>query len=418
MGLPATSVWEVRPGTSGSGMYSSADGGTDYSQQPAPEIADPSDWETKGGIYTKLYSASEDANLVAALTDNSILISGDGGTGSFTPGYYHIVSVGNDGGGNFITVDRNAATGNAADGNGVVGGAMGDIDDICDNALSGHIAHILSGTYTLAGGQVLPNGAANTPIKWIGYTSSREDEPVGTDRPLIQLGANAFSTGTYSRLYDLRFTSTHATGLNVAQTFCFFRNVKVQNTGAGFAWYIQNTPTVLIGCEAIADGSIGFNLVVAGIRLLYCSVHDCSSHGVSFPNVTNITIHHCEITHNSGAGIWIDSFANGIEITHNTISDNTGDGIELDGGQPYAILIFNNQITYNGNYGIDMEGGDGDRYYIDYNNYFGNTTAAVNGTPTPALNETTNDPGYTNKTNRDYSDVDDSDGYAMQLGVS
>jgi len=414
MSLPFAMIWEVRVGSLGSGGFKNGGSGTDYSQQDNVHI-DTTDWETKNADYDRLYSSSEDANLVAALVDNTIKITA--GT-NFTPGTYHIDGSGSDGGGNYIDIDRNCATANSNDGEGVIGGAIGTMAALAAVQGSGHQSYVKSGTYVLTANIDFP-GAINRffPIKMHGYKSSRGDEPQGDDRPLIQAGAYGWAVRAWIWCYDFRMTTTHADGWGFNGTSAKGHNIKSHNTSTGRAFYLVGVGVILVGCEGISDGGGGYYAGSADTTFLFCSAHDCGSHGFRL-NSAKANVLYCEISHNGSDGIY--SWGAESRIIGCTISDNDDHGIWLR-GKLYTIV--NNQITYNGvtgsGYGIYFDDAlGGDTTYVDYNNFYNNQDGNSNRTMRPDLHSTADDPGYADKTNRNYSSVDDANALVMSLGVS
>jgi len=413
MALPTSIIWEVRVGSLGSGGWEDGGSGTDYSQQDNPQI-DTDDWETKNLDYDRLYSSSEDANLVAALVGNTIKITA--GT-NFTVGTYHIDGSGSDGGGNYIDIDRNCASANSNDGAGVLGGAIGTMENLAAVQGRGHQSYIKSGTYILTANIDFPSsGNKLFSIKMYGYNSSRGDEPAGDDRPLIQAGEYSWTVRGWVWCYDLRMTTTHVNGWYFNGAYSKGHNIKSHNTSTGYAFNVVGDSITLVGCEGISDSGIGFYLV-SDLTLLFCSAHDCGSHGIRLQG-ERLHIMYCEATHNGSCGIY--SWGSLNRVIGCTISDNNSHGIWLR-GKPYTFV--NNQITYNGvggsGYGIyfdDVLGAD--TAYTDYNNFYNNQDGISNRPLWPDLNNTANDPGYTDKTNRDYSSVDDANALVMSLGVS
>jgi len=410
MALPTYMIWELRAGSLGSGGWEDGGSGTDYSQQDNAQI-DTDDWETKNLDYDRLYSSSEDANLVAALVGNTLKITA--GT-NFTVGTYHIDGSGSDGGGNYIDLDRVCASANSNDGEGVIGGAMSDLvalDVIMDD---GDIAHIKSGTYSTTDDITWDNCTVGYKLELRGYNLSRDDEPAGDDRPLIQCGGFQFGLGVGNIVSHIRFTTTHVLGVYLIQSSKMV-NVKVHNTSTGRAIFCSaQTGIVLIGCEGIADGNHGI-WVSGKILVLFCSAHDCGLSGFNISNVSNTVIMYCEASYNTEYGVY--SEGPGALIAHCTISNNTKDGIYCLGG--HSVLL-NNQITNNGEHGIDMSASQyvPSTTHIDYNNFYNNTSGRSDGTMWPDYNQTTDNPGYTDAANRDYSDVDDANALKMRLGVS
>lgn len=415
MALPTKMIWELRVAGSGSGGWEDGGSGIDYSQQDGAQIS-TNDWETKNLDYDRLYSATEDANLVAALVGNTLKITA--GT-NFTPGTYHVSGSGSDGGGNYIDLDRDCASANSNDGVGVLGGALGSLVelDVLHNAYD--VSHIKAGTYTPGVAVSWATAANSQNHHVIGYNASRNDEPQGNDRPLIDMEANLMTFSGSAFYSHLRLTGTHATQVAMLSPACKLVNIQIHETGgAGSAIVNSGDGVICIGCEFISDNSHGAYLNAGDISFYYCSFNNCGVYGVWLTtNITDVTLMYCEITHNDSAGI--NLLGQDCMIAHCTISDNGGNGILVSAANGCANIIMNNQITYNGDHGFDDSGiGNYYRNWVDYNNFYGNTNGRSPDPLWPDLNNTANVPGYTNRGARDYSSVDDADAYVMQLGVS
>lgn len=414
--LPATMVWEVRRGASGSGGYSSADGGTDRSQQASPHISDPADWEIKGAVLNKVYSTTEDANIVAGLVDNTWLCSGDGGSGAFTAGTYHIVTVGSDGGGNFFTTDRNCASGNAADGNGVIGGAA-DIEDIDSKVVAGNIVHVEDdGTDYSPSGSInfTTAGTAALPIVIRGYNTTRNDYPNpegGADVPMFDFGAGAnyFQTAGFTDVQNIGVKTSGAVyAFYSGQTDVHLRQCYFENTNATanrYGAYISNN-SYAFQCEFVCTN--GRALRTGSIpHLHYCYFRDSNEALLSI--VAGTSIMHCYFANIATDGVpWAS--VKDVVVAHNYFYD-CADGIT--GAAGGTGLCYNNQFHDNVD-GIDLAAEC--RILLDGNNYFSNSGNDVSNI-TKGPNATANDPGVVNAGGRDFSEVDDADAIVGELAV-
>lgn len=404
MALPATMDWEVRRGASGSGGYKRSGSGTDYSQQDSPQIANPGDWSVKNSVYTKLYSVTQNLNLVAALVDNTIKITA--GT-NFTVGTYHISGVGTDGDGNYLTLDRDCATGNSTNGAGVVGGAA-DIEDIDSKLIAGNRVYIKynASSYNPAADIYFSvNGSSANRITIEGYYAIRGDEPIGDNRPFIDDLNNAYQFRVADN-YDvnnikLESADSYAFYMN---SYCRFRNCYCKDDKGSTcrAFGTSGSNNVMIDCEATAPngygGLIGYNSITS-----YCHFHDCS-YGVSLGSES--IIDHCIINGCTITGITTSS---GLLISHCTIDDNA-EGI--DSFNDPMLRVLNNQITNND----EGMAGTGTYPLVDYNNFYGNgVDIEVGSTVTKGSYNTANDPSYAGVGN--YSDVDSADAFTIRLGV-
>lgn len=408
MALAATMVWEVRRGKSGSGGFVPGGSGSDYSQQDSPQISDPSDWETKGGTYNKLYSSSQNANLVAALVDNTIKIAGDGGSGAFTAGTYQITGSGNDAGGNYITLDRNCATGNAADGNGVIGGAA-DIEDIDSKVVAGNHVYIKydatdyapSGTVSFTA-----NGSVSVDTIIEGYETTRGDAPGPSgNRPVFACAGNYFGLASYYLVKNIEFETTGASYALYGVNGITLKNVRAKNTNAianRYGAYIGANPIVI---DSEFECTNGRALRIGGlVHLQHCYFHDSNEALLSFTTGSSLVF--CTIA-GCTTGIPIASITD-VSILRCTL-DGNGVAVSVTTGQ---FVLRNCQLS-NNTTGVNRSSAG--REFIDHNNWYNNGTDVNNCSK--GDNATANNPGYGNAGADDFSDVDDTDAFSMRLAV-
>jgi len=251
MALTSNLVWEVR--TTGSdnngGGFDSSYGGTDYSQQDTAQLSltdlaattvtttwaastaynvgdkvipttandryyecttagtsgatEPA-WTTGIGdtitdgtvVWTcrsfKLTSAT--GGFTSAMVGNVIHITA--GT-NFTAGFYLIEEYVDT---NTVGIDRDPTTGlDASAGTGNVGGAVANPSTIEDVVVAGNKVYVKSGTYILSSSlsitTVMDKGL---PIEWIGYNLTRDDNPIGDNRPI----SDGNSVATYCLYFN------------------------------------------------------------------------------------------------------------------------------------------------------------------------------------------------------------------------
>jgi len=414
MALNAAIVWEVR--TSGNnnngGGFKAGASGTDRSQQDAAHLSF-TDLEVKGAVYTRVYSVTENANLVATCIGNLIHITGDGGSGLFTVGFYEVTGQGNDGN-NYLDIDRNCATGNASDGIAALGGAVADLLEIDSVVVAGNTMYVKAGTYAHASALSVNNGTASLYIKTIGYNTARGDAPTGDNRPLIQDGGNEQKWGTYNEIENFRRTGSHTYGIYTLN-YCVIRNCK-STVAANTRCFRYGAGSVVIDCEAIGPGTlgIGFESSGGGSFTIACYAEGLNrgyEHVIGNEVVAFCTFDTCTYG-------WYGNNVNGrpgCKILNNNFynSSNTGVYGNYGGQTAYSWLVLNNQFV---DCGVGMQitiSSPG--VYLDFNNFFNNTTDVTN--VIKGANTTANNPGYTNAPAGDFSGVDSADGFGIRLGV-
>lgn len=404
MALPATLVWEVRPtnGTANAGGGFKAGGsGTDFSQQNAVQVA-----------YTDLViDAVTNTNVTSAAfpfgathVDNLVAITG--GTG-FTVGIFHVVSVA----GAVATLDRAVGTLSSTGGIGNLGGARSGTNvgttTLAASLVAGNKVWIKNEAWNEAVNFTVA-GTAGSPIVIEGYNVTRGDKPTGATRPTNDRAAAAGHAFTFSGngyfLYYLIAKSAGANGFNLGNSTVGLISCRsTANGGNG----VESSVGIgrLLACEIDANSTVGFYVSGSnGQTTLYgCYVHDNTSQGIRVDSPTTVIIECCIIEANALHGL--SALGASTYVFHGasvTIDGNTGvatDGVSLL--SPFGGAFFvNNCFTNNGRYGASAT--DGLANLFDYNNYFGNVTAARNNVPT-GPNDRALDPQFTNRAGGDFS---------------
>lgn len=363
--LDAAITWEIQTTGESSaatmyngGGFKAGAAGTDYSQggslpaNGAPHLAF-TDLETKNNDYDRVYSATENANMVAGCIGNVIhIISGT----NFTAGWYEVTGNGDGGGdGLYLDIDRDCASANSNDATANLGGCLalgvGAVkldDDFFEALTAGNIVYISGGGAgnTHSPGESISVSKAGTSTATLiceGYDSSRGDNPTGTDRPLISAGAWTFSFGLNWVVKNLRKTGTSATGVAAGTS--------VQNC------YVYNSSATANRPALQASGTRGN---------LFLNNEAVSTKGVAVSSYNYIKI----------IGNYLRDSNRGTQPRHDsTIESNVIDscvkGIEL--GSYDGIIIKNNTIV-NCTEGIDATNGN---HHIIVNNILdGNITGA------------------------------------------
>jgi hypothetical protein len=308
------------------GYFNAARGGTDYSQQDAPQLTALQEIVSDGS--TTLSSTS--GLFTAAMVGNGLML-GPGGSGVL----YEIVSVADA---FHATVDRAVAA--ATDQDVRIGGALaspGRTSQLINaSVVSGNKVYQKSGTYTIttttanvAGGRV---NLTVDNLYWIGYGAARGDE--GT-KPVISAG-----------------TQTSFTIFNFANNNSTVRNVEVDgNSKTGVAGFARSGGTASTVHKCLARNCPGNGFSAAGRMRL----DSCRATGNNFGIITNndSDVVDCVADANTNAGIYVRSGSRATNciakgnggggfvcesqnaVTRNCTADgNTGDGFATGGGGP------------------------------------------------------------------------------------
>lgn len=397
MAVSASTVWEVRStGTAGNvngGGFVTGASGTDYSQQDASQYSG-TNLASANGTTNPSVITSATHNFVAADVGNIIRISA--GT-NWTTGWYQIVSVA----ANAATLDR--AVGTAAglsNGTFAVGGAISLNSATTDNAFFGAIAAgntvwVKNGSLTIAQASTGAAGGASQPIMMKGYNSSRGDNPTGSSRPTLALGANTFTVGNNWDVYNCIFTGTAAgifsSASNGKVINCKFTN---NSTTAARNCLVLGTNGYAFNCEAICyrGAAIAFSTAA---QVINCYIHD-SDTGILNSGTTNAsTITGNIIESNVTYAIRMAGANTGSTwIAGNTLyggENKTGTGLSMISGN--TAIRFINNIIYGFATGVSHADSAQTICFDDYNDYF-NNTADVSGW-TKGSNDKALDPGFT-----------------------
>jgi len=369
MAYPAASVFEVRTtgaATNGGG-YVTGGAGTDYSQQDAAQLALTD--IASDGAGTAISSAT--GGFTAQMVDNFIYITG--GTG-FTEGWYHIVTYVDT---NNITIERSAGASKTG-GTGNVGGAWKFHDDYNETFLeaftAGNKVWIKAGTYAFDISIDITNDVAMT---FSGYNSTRDDKPIGTNRPLIESTtvnvAFNYSAGYWKKFEHLRFKGNHTSAFFPSYNARLF-NCYIENISVGANDYaLSSTATIAVGCEFVANASSAYAVYAnSSSRFLSCYIHGPG--GISTPSggivvinsvfkVTGFVFSTGVYDHNvlvgntsSGASKFFNGTSSVNNLIANNIIDDGTDGIDID---DVANLIFNNVMNVSGTAYLSNASDDG-----------------------------------------------------------
>jgi hypothetical protein len=398
MGIHANTDWEFRTSgnnDNGGGFYDRVPAtSVDYSQQDAAQLT-LTDLTTDVAGTTL---SSVTGGFTAAMQGNVIYIKS--GTG-FTLSWYEITAYTDT---NNVTIDRSAGS-SATAGTGSVGGARA-LPSTNHYAIqpAGNTNWYKAGTYTLTASiSVANDGNKSSPIRHIGYNTTRGDNPLEDNRPLIAAAAYTTDFDNYHLFKNLRITMTTTQGLRL-DVGCGLFNC-YGNNSSGTA---DRTPFTLSsgtnvnqrisGCEAESangwaiipgkyndivncyfhDSKVGVKVFRDNVSIHNTIIDTITTRGVDFTNINAAfgSVIGCTIYNCTEAGIYNASTNSNPEVKFTILSTN-GKGIHFDG-------------TVSNHWGE-----------VDYNAYNGNTTD-VDGISKGA-NAVTADPEFTDAANGDFN---------------
>lgn len=378
MAASAASVFEVRStataGNVNGGAFVAGASGVDYSQQDTAQYALTG--VTSAGAGNTILSASAAADMVG----NFIYVVS--GTNFTTSMRFEITAVS---AGVSITcatnkVGASISTGVGATGVMNVGGALslGAANDTTslNEMAPGNTLYIKAGTYTLGSAITgLTSGTGLLPIKYIGYTTTRGDNPtLASNMPVLDSGTNSFAFPAGISTSGIVFTSTNASGC-VSAAGNIHYNCKFINTSTTADRYAMNAATGsgFYGCEFVSYRGRGLGLLGDYSTVTNCYFHHCneglyitSGNSIGAPIVGNI-FEGCV----SSAIRYTATNINNDVIANNTIYGSTADlgtGILMTNANRAKIIV--NNIFYGLTTGISVTGGGTILGHRDNNNCF------------------------------------------------
>ena len=372
----------------GGGFNSTAvSAGTDYSTQDAAQLA----LTDLANLSASTTLTSVTGGFTAAMVGNIIHIAS--GT-NFIAGWYEITAYTDT---NTVTIDRTAnASLNASVGVGKVGGSLnvgGSLEDDFFEEISGANAtdgitvyfynNASTSTVTFTPSEAITiTGAGGTqaPIKIIGYKTTRGDNPTGTSRPTIACGVSTLALGVNFELYNLILTGTGNPVLgdstNDKIINCKFTNSST--TADRNATLLDAIDSLAYNCEGVSYRGRALSISGAGNMVIACYLHN-SNVGLNISSGTSGAILNNLIESNvTGAIGNVSATTVRITIVGNTLygsEQKTGTGINLI-TTTTDIFVLNNII-----YGFVTGVSHADTQtivYLDYNDYFNNTTNRTN----------------------------------------
>jgi hypothetical protein len=319
--LPAGAKWEIR--TTGSnlngGGFNAARGGTPYNEQDTAQ-----EGRSDGASAdTSTTFTSTAATFTDAMKGNYIRISS--GT-QCTVGWYEVVSVTDA---DHVVLDRTPAVSGQNCSSAVykLGGAfnLGTAntftldDDVFEAAVAGNIFYIKAGTYTTNETIGLTTvGTSTAKIAIVGYNATRDDNPTGSTRPLINVGTGALNLGAYWDLKHISVTGSGSTVFAVGGESLILHSkfVNTSTTEGRTAVAVSTADAMVVNCEAISYRGIAV-LMSARSSLVGIYAHD------------------------SQTGISIGSTSTAGSITDSIISDNTAYAINSTAASTNLLVVKN-----------------------------------------------------------------------------
>lgn len=244
MALSATTVWEIRQAgadTNGGG-YKTGSTGTDWTQQNAAQYALTA--IATAGVGAVFLTASAAADMVGNIAH---VVSGT----NFTAGFYEILSVV---AGVSVTCDANVCTGVGASGVINIGGALASIGKIGSasanqGAVAGNLLCVKNdGAYSIGATETFsPSGTAASPIRIVGYSSTR---PTATTHGDGYQGRNTSS--------DQKLIATNMPNYQYQSPFRFsgsgfliIESINFSIAGAGFSGAVMSPGTDSVATRCI-----------------------------------------------------------------------------------------------------------------------------------------------------------------------
>lgn len=330
MAIASTTVFEVR--TTGSdangGGFNAARGGTDYSQQNAPQAT--------GTVTSSSTTVTATANIfTAAMVGNLIA---DGTTWKEITAYTSPTVV---------TVDS-APSWTAA--SIAVGGALASPGKAGGIKVAGNNVYIQSGTYTLtaqtanvAGGVIsdTTGGASESALsKWVGYATTRTPDNADASKPTISAGS--LGAGTY-------------TILSGTAAFVRFHNLIVDcnSQGTSTAFSIGSNGDIISRCDAKNFTKIGISLA-SSATAWQCTATGGTSAATTGFDGSSVVFVDCVAYANACLGFRTASVCTYVRCqAYGQTNSSSGFGDNNDGGSVFIDCVSQG----NAGSGFDCSGG-------------------------------------------------------------
>lgn len=392
MALSSTIVWEVRSAGSDTngGGFKTGSIGTDWSQFNSAQYALTS--VTTVAANAILLTSSAAANMVGNIAH---IISGT----NFLPGFYEIISVSV---GVSITLDATCTSAAGTTGVVNIGGALATLGKIGSatanqGMVAGNIAWV-KGTFTLTATDTIATvGTATSPIKIVGYGTTRGDGYLGRTNgngPLITTNMPALN---YNSTFELSITSSFviAECLNISASIngptcalgavssVIVRSVVVNASTAVGATAITLTggSSIVFDCDATISGVSGAVAAISigtanAVRVVANRVKGGPAKGIQIANSVGALVAFNIVYASAGNGIVT---TNTVAIPHilcNTVPGDA-DGINILTGTGALQFIVGNLLSDNTAFGINLVSA-ANAAFLAYNRTRNNNSGAIN----------------------------------------
>jgi len=299
--------------------------------------------------------------------------------------------------------------------------------------------NIINGAYTAraATDTISVGGTATSPAIWRGYNSAIGDLDDGTRDAYGVLTTTNFPDIGYNSTFGLTISAGHivlmnldiapnrnSAGVNAVTNF-MIQNCRIVNSNTGastVAVYCEGTSSRIVNCDAStgASGGIAALNPDEGLAIIGCRVTSAGGIGIRC-NTGIFTIDSCTIFGCGSSGIDAAGSGGVLRATGNTIYGCV-DGINVVSTSTSTHTIVGNMITDNSGYGIDFNGGtSGGTALVAGNRFRDNVSGNTNGyadyvSGTNSRNITTDTGGASTDyvdaaTNKDFAIVYDSPGF-------
>lgn len=304
-----------------------------------------------------------------------------------------------------------------------IGGKRATIDNVNTRTLFGSAGAGAGWTIEIQDAQTLTSAVV---CAMAGSFASADIFVVGTGSPgpVITQTANAAcfrltgSLGHHWRNLQLKNsngTKTSADGFAMEGTTlltieaCVLGDrANTNNLRSGLRYVSGAGSFLMIDCElcyCTSDGAFIDSSSSYGARMFGCVFHHNAGHGLNVGNTAApfLALEDCIFAKNTGDGLFASNGVLNGSIGRCTFDGNS-DGMDISAGASPStyLLVHSCQFTNNGAYGLRGHA-NSDRLVsmVNYNNFFGNTTAARLNISAGADDQAV-DPGYVDAANLDY----------------
>jgi len=303
---------------------------------------------------------------------------------------------------------------------------------------AGRRYNIITGAYTAraATDTISVGGTATSPAIWRGYNSAIGDLDNGTRDAYGVLTTTNFPDIGYDSTYGLTPSAGHIVFMNldiapnrgsagvngtVNQTYQNCRIVNSNTGGSTVGIYVE-LGSRIVNCDVSSGASSGVSAISCDetVHIVDCRITSPGAAGIRSTGTAYNAIHNNTIYNRGTSGIDIQGNGGGKSITGNTIYACV-DAINIISTASGHQVIVGNMITDNSGYGIDFNGGTSGTAMVAGNRFRDNVSGNTNGyadyvSATNSRNITTDTGGASTDyvdaaTNKDFAIVYDSPGF-------